>query len=164
MKELKPNRYEVVCGNVGNVHSGNNLTKAKKAFCEYVRQSESNCGRAGGEEVTLFDGGEPVREYFPDKWFPVREIVDLLKALKKDIGDEYRCSDDPDDTTPGMQVTISTDDGSNWSFQTGDTSFSGACYHHRHWACIYLYRKSNCASLAADAVEELKDLVAEEVA
>lgn len=153
------NRYEVVVGNVGSVHTGGNFKEATKRFNEYVRQSRSGVGRAGKEDVILFQDGEPVREFYPDKWFPVREIIDLLIALKKDIGDEYRCSDDPDDKSPGMLVTISTTDGSSWSYQTGDNSFSGACYHDPHWSVIYLYRRSNCAALAEDAVNELRGLV-----
>jgi hypothetical protein len=90
-----------------------------------------------------------------------REITRLLKALKKDIGDDYRASDDPDDKLPGMLVTVSTDNElSGWNYQTGDNSYTGGCYGQSHWAVIYLYRKSNCADLAHDAVEELLDLVA----
>lgn len=37
-----------------------------------------------------------------------REIRALLIRLKREIGDEYRASDDPDDNTPGMQVTFAT--------------------------------------------------------
>lgn len=87
-----------------------------------------------------------------------REITSLLKQLKKQIGDEYRASED--DTVPGMQVTVSTNDGSDWSYQTGDNSYTGGCYGHAHWAVINLYRRSKSAELAAEAVSELADLVA----
>lgn len=96
------------------------------------------------------------------KWARIeREICTLLKHLKREIGDDYRASDDPDDTTPGMQVTVSTRDGSDWSYQTGDNSYSGGCYGHPHWSVVYLYRRSNCAELASSAVSELADAVAE---
>ena len=36
----------------------------------------------------------------------VSQWTKLFKALKQDIDDDYRASDDPDDNTPGMQVTI----------------------------------------------------------
>jgi hypothetical protein len=81
--------------------------------------------------------------------------------LKSDIADEYRCSDDPDDKTPGMCVTVSTRDMTTWSYQTGDNSFTGSCYGDPHWSVIYLYRRSNCTELAQDAVSELADAVAE---
>jgi len=90
-----------------------------------------------------------------------REITSLLKALKKQIGDDYRATDDPDDDKPGMCVTVSTRDGSDWSYQTGDNSFTGGCYGHPHWSVVYLNRRSNSAELAAEAVGELADAVRE---
>ena len=87
----------------------------------------------------------------------IKELSSLLVSLKAYIQDDFRASDD--DTLPGMQVTISTD-GESWNYQTGDNSFSGACYGDPHWAVIYLYRRSNCRDLARDAVNELKDQVA----
>ena len=86
-----------------------------------------------------------------------REIAALLRALKADIDDEYRCSDDADDNTPGMCVTVATSDGQDWVYQTGDNSFTGACYHRSHWAVIYLYRRSNCDELAKAAIEEMNE-------
>lgn len=92
----------------------------------------------------------------------ITEIASLLTSLKSQIDDDFRCSDEPDDDTPGMQVTVSTSDGQSWSYQTGDNSFSGSCYGDRHWSIIYLDRKSNCRELARDAVAELRGMVAEE--
>ena len=84
-----------------------------------------------------------------------REFTRLLKALKKDIDDDYRATDDPDDDKPGMCVTFATTDFSSWSYQTGDNSFPGGCYGHPHWAVVYLYRRSNSRELARDAVDQL---------
>jgi len=89
----------------------------------------------------------------------IQEIADLLISLKPYIADDFRASDDPDDTLPGMQVTISTD-GESWHYQTGDNSYSGSCYFDQHWTVIYLYRRSNCRELAREAVSELKDRLA----
>lgn len=92
----------------------------------------------------------------------IKSVAALLVALKADICDEYRASDDPDDNTPGMQVTIASTDGKAWTYQTGDNSYAGGCYHYRHWGVIYLYRASNCRELARDAVAEVMDGVHEE--
>ncbi len=92
----------------------------------------------------------------------ISEIASLLKTLKSDICDDYRASDDPDDNTPGMQVTVSTSDMQSWNYQTGDNSYSGGCYGDRHWSVIYLYRRSNCVELAKDAVNELADECAQD--
>lgn len=90
-----------------------------------------------------------------------REIRALLIQLKREIGDEYRASDDSDDNTPGMQVTLATTGGGSWSYQTGDNSYSGGCYSHPHWSVISLYRRSNCTELASEIVEELAGMVEE---
>lgn len=90
----------------------------------------------------------------------------LFKSLKGDIGDDYRCSDDPDDTMSGMTVTIgftpSTDDkGFSWHYQTGDNSYSGGAYGHSHWAVISLYRRSNSRELAKQAADEIAESVSQ---
>lgn len=89
----------------------------------------------------------------------------LFKSLKGQIGDEYRASDDPDDNTPGMCVTIgftptSEDKDCSWSYQTGDNSYSGGAYSHAHWAVISLYRRSNSRELAKQAADEIAESVA----
>lgn len=89
------------------------------------------------------------------------EIASLLISLKSQIDDDFRASDSPDDNTPGMQVTVSTDDDmQSWNYQTGDNSYSGGCYGDPHWAVIYLYRRSNCNELATEAVNELAESIA----
>lgn len=92
------------------------------------------------------------------------DIESLLKGLKREIGDEYRASED--DTLPGMMVTVGAEpgeDGISWGYQTGDNSYTGGAYGFQHWAVICLYRRSNCKALAADAVQELYDLFPQEV-
>jgi len=89
------------------------------------------------------------------------EVQSLLVQLQAEIGDEYRCSNDPDDDEPGMMVTIATTDLSEWGWQTGDNSYTGGAYPFRHWSVIYLYRDSDCAELAGEAFNELRDMVEE---
>lgn len=56
-------RYTVVVGNVGTAYSGNDPVEARKVFGEYRDISQGRRGRAAGEDVTLFDDGEPELEY-----------------------------------------------------------------------------------------------------
>lgn len=92
-----------------------------------------------------------------------KEIRRLLVSLKPDIADDYRATDDPDDDTPGICVTIGAtpqEDGTlSWHYQTGDNSFTGGAYGHRNWGVIYLYRRSNSAELAHAAVDEIADSI-----
>lgn len=84
------------------------------------------------------------------------EITALLKELQKDIGEEYRASEDDD--TPSMQVTIALDDNlDRWTYQTGDNSFSGSCYHYPYWGVDTLTRESDCAELADELIELVAD-------
>ena len=87
----------------------------------------------------------------------IGEIRRLLISLKPAIGDEYRCTDDPDDDTPGMLVTIGASADGRWSYQTGDNSFTGGAYGHPVWGLCYLYRRSNCAELASECVDEIAE-------
>lgn len=57
-------KYELIVGNIGCVFESNNLKECLKKFRAYRTQSESGVGRAGGEDVTLLEEGEPVKEFF----------------------------------------------------------------------------------------------------
>ncbi len=59
------NNYEVVVGNIGSVHQGHNRRKAETIFKTYVEQSKDGYGRAGGEQVTLFQNDDIAKEYNP---------------------------------------------------------------------------------------------------
>lgn len=87
----------------------------------------------------------------------VKELSALFVALKPKIGDEYRASDDPDDNTPAMCVTIGANEQGNWNYQTGDNSFTGGAYGFPHWAVVTLMRRSNSRELARDVREQLAD-------
>lgn len=87
------------------------------------------------------------------------DIVELIKSVIDDIDDDCRTSDDPDDATPGINLTIgySPDDGS-WGYQTGDNSFTGGAYGHPHWSVQGVYRDTNPEELADEIMSEIADL------
>ena len=83
----------------------------------------------------------------------------LLKSLKPTIGDEYRAH--PDDTLPGLAVTIGAHfgpEGIVWDFQTGDNSYNGPAYFYRDWGIIDLHRRDSCRRLAEDIVDQFLTL------
>lgn len=55
--------YDVVVSNLGTVHSGEHHLEAFKTYRAYVKDSQATFGRASGEDVTLYENGEPVQEY-----------------------------------------------------------------------------------------------------
>jgi hypothetical protein len=61
----RASRFEVVVGNIGCIPQPS-LPKAEEVYREYVEQSKSGVGRAGGEFVTLLVDGEPLLEHFGD--------------------------------------------------------------------------------------------------
>jgi hypothetical protein len=88
----------------------------------------------------------------------IKELIDLLDFLKRHIGDEYRATEE--DTEPSMQVTVACDDFMDkWVYQTGDNSYTGACYSYPHWAVISLYRDSSSEYYAKDIVNQLEELI-----
>jgi len=91
-----------------------------------------------------------------------KEIRSLLISLKPTIYDDYRAREEA--ILPSLAVTIGakiTPDGIDWSFQTGDNSYSGGAYFYSDWGICDLYRRDNCTALASDIVEQFLDLWAQ---
>jgi hypothetical protein len=151
--------YSLIVGNIGTIDC-ESRKEAYRRFREYVEQSKETSGRASGESVTLLKGDTILKEYTPKPKYPtIGEIRSLLVSLKSDIHDDYRSDDDGENDTPSMCVTIGWSDVSgNWSYQTGDNSFTGGAYHYPHWAVITLDRRSNSTELARDIINQLADL------
>lgn len=90
----------------------------------------------------------------------ITELSALFRALKPTIADDYRASDDPDDNTPGICVTVGwSPETGRWSYQTGDNSYTGGAYGHPVWAVVSLYRRTNTRDLARDVRNELADQI-----
>ena len=88
----------------------------------------------------------------------IKEVAALVKALKGDIGDDYRASEDED--IPGMAITIGVDpDTGSWSYQTGDNSYSGGAYGYQFWGVGAIYRRSNSREVAKALIDDAADQV-----
>ena len=88
----------------------------------------------------------------------IKEVSALIRAVKSEISDEYRAFDN--DEIPGIQLTIACDDDMNeWTYQTGDNSYSGSCYLLPHWAVAGIYRNSNSRDIARELISDLTDLL-----
>jgi hypothetical protein len=57
--------YELIAGNVGMVHQGNDKEMAHCLFVDYVERSQSGRGRAAGEPITLLKNGEILLDFLP---------------------------------------------------------------------------------------------------
>lgn len=84
-------------------------------------------------------------------------MVTLVTRLIPTIGDEYRASDDREDTEPGMQLTVGAD-ANGWSYQTGDNSYTGGAYGYATWAVVSIYRDADAEDIASYIVDELESV------
>ena len=60
---METNEYEVIVGNIGSVYTTTNKYLAQQEFECWVHASKQKFGRASGEQVTLFENGEPLEEH-----------------------------------------------------------------------------------------------------
>ena len=67
-------KYQVIVGNIGTVYNGNNPVEANTVYGEYKHISISGIGRAGNEDVILFEDGELKYEYIPESKFNEYEV------------------------------------------------------------------------------------------
>lgn len=93
----------------------------------------------------------------------VPQWEELIRKLIPTIEDDYRASEDPDDDTPAMCLTIgftpeTREKDCSWGWQTGDNSFTGGAYCHPHWAVVTVGRDSHPGKLAKEVESELADL------
>ena len=83
-------------------------------------------------------------------------LKDLITYLISNIDDDARIEgQEDDDDTPTMQLTISVNrDCTEWSYQTGDNSYTGSCYGHPHWAVGYLTRDCKPSEILEELLDE----------
>ena len=91
------------------------------------------------------------------------EIRSLLISLKGTIDNDCRAHEGA--TVPGIAVTIGAEITGHciaWDYQTGDNSYTGGAYGFRHWGICDLHRRDNCSTLAADIVDQFRELWAQD--
>ncbi len=96
-------------------------------------------------------------------------LIDRLPS-KEDIVRLIQSIQENDLSSPNLEenefidITIATN-GNNpndWGFQTGDNSYSGACYFYHHWAVGYIDDQTNAEHLAIELLDQLEELLAYE--
>jgi hypothetical protein len=78
--------YDLVVSNIGLVRSTSVKQAALDLYNEYVSQSKLSTGRAAGENVTLMEDGEPIKEFWGDKeideYWQEQELLDIESRLE----------------------------------------------------------------------------------
>lgn len=90
----------------------------------------------------------------------VRDLASLVRSIKPQITNECQASEfaEPGDP-PSILLTVGwSDESGDWSYQTGDNSYSGAAYFYPHWATVAVCRRSDSVALARDIRQQLESL------
>jgi hypothetical protein len=81
----------------------------------------------------------------------ITNVATLIKKIK-----EYGV-----DKQEGLDLTVGFNPKSKeWDYQTGDNSYSGACYFYPLWGVTTIFPRSKSKDLARDLVTQIKDQVA----
>jgi hypothetical protein len=89
------------------------------------------------------------------------EIKYLINYTKGTIFSEDEWpGDDPElGEVPFNDLTIGMNEAGEWSFQTGDNSFTGGAYHYPHWAVVSIEADSDPDVVFEDICNQLADLM-----
>lgn len=87
----------------------------------------------------------------------VAALSALVRAIKPQIADDYRASDDSEDNTPAIELTVGANKEGSWNYQTGDNSFTGGAYSFPVWAVVTVTRRCDSREVA----REIRDQLAE---
>ena len=95
----------------------------------------------------------------------MKNIDQKIKSIQASIFsilEDYLPSYDEAGESESIQMTFSTCDNlKELNFQSGDNSFSGACYFHKHWAVTDLSADDDLEELSIQLAEQLADCVLE---
>ena len=85
------------------------------------------------------------------------EVAEIITRIINHLNDN-------DCSPEGMDLTIATNGEAvkgigcaDWTFQTGDNSYSGSCYHYRHWAVTTVYPDTNPSETAIELINQLDE-------
>ncbi len=87
------------------------------------------------------------------------ELIRLIQSIQEQDLSSLSLEEDE-----FIDITVASngDDPNDWGFQTGDNSYSGACYFYRHWAIGYIDDQTDPKELALELLDQLEELVAYE--
>lgn len=95
------------------------------------------------------------------------ELIALIKEIqkrefRKGMLDAVEFLFDDEDTMIDLTIATNGTDPDDWGYQTGDNSYSGACYFYRHWAIGYIDDQTNAEHLAVELLDQLEECLAYE--
>ena len=87
------------------------------------------------------------------------DIVKLIQSIQENDLSSLHLEEDE-----FIDITIASNgtDPDDWGFQTGDNSYSGACYLYHHWAVGYIDDQTVPEHLAIELLDQLEESLAYE--
>lgn len=154
--------YQVIVSNIGTVYIGAQRAEAYRQFRRY-QEASGDYGRALGETVTMMVDGEIAKEYWPPVKLPtIKDVAALVRHVKSQVplADPDYIADEED--KPGIDLTIGVNTlTGDWSYQTGDNSYTGGAYGYRDWGITRVYRATNSRECARDLIDQVAELGAQ---
>ena len=87
------------------------------------------------------------------------ELIRLIQSIQENDLSSLSLEEDE-----FIDITVASNgtDPNDWGFQTGDNSYSGACYSYHHWAIGSIDFQTDPKELATELLDQLEELVAYE--
>lgn len=86
------------------------------------------------------------------------DLLDVIKYAISTVDPDNFEGEDEDDIAYN-DLTVGMNDSGEWSFQTGDNSFTGGAYGYAHWAVTSVFEDSDPEAVYQEIVEQLEDLL-----
>ena len=95
----------------------------------------------------------------------IKDVAALVRHVKKQV--PRRSDSDAEDyidrfsgaESPSIDLTIGFDpETSEWSWQSGDNSFTGGAYGYPLWAVTSIYKTDNSVTVAKYLIDQLGEL------
>ena len=94
----------------------------------------------------------------------IRELAEIVRHVSQQVP-RVSDSDAADyidkwsgDPLPSIDLTIGWDpETGEWSYQTGDNSFTGGAYGYPIWAVTTIYRRRDSRAVARGLIDQLED-------
>ena len=92
------------------------------------------------------------------------QLIELIEHIQHNVLDNNSGIEEDEFSRTSLDITIASDgkDPNDWGYQTGDNSYSGACYFYRHWAIGYIDDQTIAEHLAVELLDQLEECLAYE--
>ena len=87
------------------------------------------------------------------------DLLDVIRYAISTVSPEDFASAIEEDEAPYNYLTVGMNDSGEWSFQTGDNSFTGGAYGYAHWAVVSVFEDSDPEEVYQEIVSQLEDLL-----